>query len=238
MFSVISFCLIFFQFNSGIVLIEFKLYISTTLSSLATWIASMNPIKLSNETLINLLNNGGYAIISAERNPALASSEFDLTDNIIRERLGNLSTDITNIYLYSNVLGMYDESQENSFLVVLHNILSDQERTTICKLGEKYNQDSVIYVKQASPVIQQMIYTTGPLNGTYIEGQGYKILSANVTDNYSSVHLCPNNTLTFTLNFDYEQMITTDNKKIKTQELIRHHARNRVFNRLRQSIKP
>lgn len=185
----------------------------------------MNPITFSNLTLINLLNNGGYAIISSERHSALAS----------RERLGNLSTDLTNIYLYSNVLGMYDESRENSFLVILHNISPDQERTTIFKLGEKYNQDSVIYVKQASPVIQQLIYTTGPLNGTYVEGQGYKILSGNVTDNYSSVHLCPNETLTFTLNFDFEQMITSDKKKIKTQQLIHHHARNRIFNRLQQS---
>jgi len=197
----------------------------------------MNPITFSNLTLINLLNNGGYAIISADRNPALPSSEFDLTDEIIRERLGNLSNDLTNIYLYANVLGMYDESRENSFLVILHNTSPDKERTTIYKLGEKYNQDSVIYVKQASPVIQQLIYTTGPLNGTYVEGQGYKILSANVTDNYTSVHLCPNDVLTFTLNFDFEQMITPNNIKTKTQQLIHHHARNRILNRVRQSTR-
>jgi hypothetical protein len=198
----------------------------------------MNPIAFSNLTLINLLNNGGYAIISAGRNPALSTSELDLTDEIIQERLGNLSTDLTNIYLYSNVLGMYDESRENSFLVIFHNTSPDQERITIYKLGEKYNQDSVIYVKQASPVIQQLIYTTGPLNGTYVEGQGYKILSTNVTDNYSSVRLCPNDVLTFTLNFDFEQMITPPhNIKTKTQQLIHHHARNRILNRVRQSTK-
>jgi hypothetical protein len=192
----------------------------------------MNPITFPNLTLINLLNNGGYAIISAGRNPA---SELDLTNEVIRERLGNLSTDLTNIYLYSNVLGMYDGYRENSFLVILHNNSPDQERTKICQLGEKYNQDSVIYVKQASPVIQQLIYTTGPLNGTYVEGQGYKILSPNATDNYSSVRLCPNDVLTFTLNFDFEQMITAHNSKTKTQQLIRHHAHNRLLNRLRQS---
>ena len=79
-----------------------------------------------------------------------------------------------------------------SSFIIIHRI---QERTIIYQLGEKYNQDSVIYVKQASPVIQQLIYTTGPLNGTYVEGQGYKILSGNVTDNYSSVQLCPNDVL-------------------------------------------
>ncbi|UJR08617.1 hypothetical protein I4U23_012876 [Adineta vaga] len=195
-----------------------------------TWISSMNPITFSNTTLINLLNNGGYAIISAGRNPSLSSNEFILTDVMIQESLGNLSNDLTNTFLYSNVLGKYDGAIEDSFLVVLHNQSPDQERTIIYELGEKYHQDSVIYVKQASPVLQQLIYTTGPLNGTYIEGEGFKILSGNVTDNYSNVHLCPNDVLTFTLNFDFEHMITRDNSRIKTQQLLEHHARNRILN--------
>lgn len=197
----------------------------------------MNPITFSNLTLINLLNNGGYAIISAGRNPAASFGEFDLTDEIIQQRLGNLSTDLTNIYLYSNVLGMYDEYRENSFLVILHNNSPDQERAIIYHLGEKYNQESVIYVKQALPVIQQLIYTTGPFNGTYVEGQGYKILSTNVTDNFSRVRLCPNDTLTFTLNFNFEQMMTAPKNKTKTQHLIQHHANNRILNRIRQSTR-
>lgn len=192
----------------------------------------MNPITFSNVTLIHLLNNGGYALISAERNP---TNELHLTDEIVQERLGNLSTDLTNIYLYSNILGKYDGATENSFLVVLHNESPDEERKTICQLGEKYHQDSVIYVKQALPVIQQLIYTTGPLSGTYVEGQGYEILPTNVTDNYSNVQLCPDDALTFTLNFDFEQMITEHNNKTKTQQLIQHHARNKILNQWRES---
>jgi hypothetical protein len=197
----------------------------------------MNPITFSNLTLINLLNKGGYAIVSAERNPALSSNELNLSDGIFQERLGNLSDDITNIYLYSNVLGKYDGAMENSFLIILHNNSPDQERSVIYQLGEKYNQDSVIYVKQASPVIQQLIYTTGPLNGTYVEGQGYEILSANTTDNYSSVRLCPNDVLTFTLNFNFDYMVTANSNRIKTQQLFQHHARNKMVNRLRQSTR-
>ena len=195
----------------------------------------MNPISFSNSTLINLLNTGGYAIISAGHNPILSSGELVLTDEIIRERLGNLSIDLTNLYIYSNVLGMYDESLENSFLVVLHNSSPHKERATICRLGEKYNQDSVIYVKRASPVIQQLIYTSGPLNGSYVEGQGYTILPANVTDNYSSVRLCPNATLTFSLNFDFNYMFTAPNTKRRTDQLIHHHACNRARNQMRRS---
>ena len=189
----------------------------------------MNPISFSNSTLINLLNIGGYAIISAGHNPTLSSGVH------VRERLGNLSTDLTNHFLYSDVLGMYDESLENSFLVVLHNNSPDKERATICRLGEKYNQDSVIYVKRALPVIQQLIYTTGPLNGTYVEGQGYRILPANVTDNYSSVRLCHNTTLIFSLNFDFNYMFTAPNTKRRTEQLIHHHARNRARNQIHRS---
>ncbi|CAF0996797.1 unnamed protein product [Adineta ricciae] len=202
-----------------------------------TWISSMNPTTFANTTLINLLNNGGYAIISGDRNPALSIDEFHLSDGAIQERLGNLSNDLTNTFLYSSVLGVYDGASENSFLVVLHNKSPEQERTIICQLGEKYHQDSVIYVKQASPVIQQLIYTSGSLNGTYVEGEGYKILSSNVTDNYSSVRLCPNDVLTFTLNFNFEQMIARNNSRTKTREVIEHHARNRMFNQRRKSAK-
>ncbi|CAF1252044.1 unnamed protein product [Adineta steineri] len=215
----------------------FRFNLFQTYFLIATWTSLMNPIVLSNKTLINLLNNGGYAIISAEHNPNLSNNEFGLTDEAIQERLGNLSTDLTNKYLYSNVLGVYDGASEYSFLVILHNDLPDRERALIYRLGEKYNQDSVIYVKQALPVVQQLIYTTGPLNGTYVEGQGYKILTTDVTDNYSSVQLCSNVTLTFTLNFDFEQMITNNNTKTKTQQLIKHHAQNRMRNQLRKSIR-
>ena len=197
-------------FDSMLILLLFTHYNS------ATWISSMNPTNFSNSSLINLLNKGGYAIISADRNPSASSGDFNLTDEIINQRLGNLSDDLTNQFLYSNVLGTYDGLHENSFLVVLHNTLPDEERSIICELGAKYNQESVIYVKQAIPVVQQLIYTTGPFNGTYVDGEGYRILSENVTDNYSRVQLCPRDDLTFTLNFNF------------TEELLRHHILNRA----------
>lgn len=190
----------------------------------------MNPISVSNSTLINLLNKGGYALISAGRNPSAKSGDFHVTDETINERLGNLSTDLTNSFLYSNVDGMYDGLQEKSFLVVLRNISPEQERTTMCELGAKYNQESIIYVKQATPVVQQLIYTTGPFNGTYVEGEGYRILPANVTDNYSRVRLCPTSELTFSLNFHFgEMVVSADGRRMQTQELIGHHAQNRLL---------
>ena len=190
----------------------------------------MNPTVLSNTTLLRFLDSGGYAILSADRNPALEIGEVTLTSDIFQERLGNLSNDLTNVYLYANILGSYDGAKEESFFVVLHDKSPAEERRSIFQLGEKYHQDSVIYVKRAKPVVQELIYTTGPLSGTSVEGQGYEILSGNITDNYSSVSLCPNGTVMFTLNFDFHQMVTADGVRTKSSLLVQHHARNRVRN--------
>ena len=78
--------------------------------------------------------------------------------------------------------GVYDDGAEKSFLLVLHNISPKKEREKLLRLGEKYNQDSIIYVQ---PTIQLLIYTTG----RYVEGKGYQKLSVNTTDNYSRLEL-------------------------------------------------
>ena len=190
----------------------------------------MNPTVLSNATLLQFLDSGGYAILSADRNPALETCEVSITGDMLQQRLGNLSNDLTNVYLYANILGTYDGAKEESFFVVLHDLSHAEERQRIFELGEKYHQDSVIYVKRAKPVVQELIYTTGPLSGASVEGQGYKILSGNITDNYSSVNLCPEGTVMFTLNFDFNQMVSADGARTKSSLLIPHHARNRVRN--------
>ena len=180
-------------------------------SSLAAWLSSLNPLSVSRPTLIHLLDTGGYAMLSAAP-----------------ERLANLSSDLTDLYLYSNILGVYDGTQENSLLVVLQNDRPADERALLYQLGVKYQQESIIYVQQSSPVIQQLIHTTGPFSGTYVEGEGYQILCGNTTENYSRVQLCPNDVLTFTLNFNFQEMIiASDQRRIRTQLLVEHHARNR-----------
>jgi hypothetical protein len=182
----------------------FLLFACCSTFSLASWLSPLNPLGVSRSTLLHLLDTGGYAMLSADA-----------------ARLANLSSDLTDLYLYSNILGMYDGTQENSFLVVLQNERPADELSLLYQLGEKYQQESIIYV-------QQLIYTTGPFSGTYVEGQGYRILCGNTTENYSRVQLCPTDVLTFTLNFDFEQMIVAaDQRRIRTQMLVEHHARKR-----------
>ncbi len=62
-----------------------------------------------------------------------------------------------------------------------------EELEEIVALGEKYNQDSIIYVKQSRPIIQQLIYTIERYQERYVEGKGYEKLPSNVTDNYVQI---------------------------------------------------
>lgn len=168
-------------------------------------------------------------MISAGRNNKMPSDR-NLSDETIHARTVNLSIDLTNTFIYSSIFGVYNGDNETSFLVVLHNISPEIERTKFIQLGQKYHQESIIYVKRAVPTIQQFIYTTGEFSGKYVEGQGYKVLFANVTDDYSEVNLCPDSVFKFTLNFDFE-IVFVGKTRIKTRELIDHHNDYIINNR-------
>ncbi|CAF3052747.1 unnamed protein product [Rotaria sp. Silwood2] len=200
--------------------------------SKGTWTSIINPITYSQSAVERLLNEGGYVMISAGRNNKMPSDR-NLSDDTIQERTVNLTIDLTNLYAYSSMIGVHNGDNETSFFVILHNVSPDVERTTFIQLGQKYNQESIIYVKRAIPTIQQFIYTTGEFSGKYVEGLGYKILTTNVTDDYSELTLCPNNLFKFTLNFDFEIMMMGKLRK-KTRQLIDHHTNYILANKQRQ----
>lgn len=195
------------------------------------WISIVNPVTFSLTAVELLLNCGGYALISAGRNPSIPSDVI-LTDEVIQQRTDNLTADLRNIFLYTSILGVYDGRTKTSFFIILHNKSPDQERAAIMALGTKYNQETIIYVKKSTPTIQQLIHTTGEYKGKYVQGQGYEKLLGNETDNYSKLQACPNSSYTFTLNFNFETMIT-GRTAIQTRELIEHHANNRLINQKR-----
>ncbi|CAF1274885.1 unnamed protein product [Didymodactylos carnosus] len=171
-----------------------------------TWTSIINPITYSQSAVQRLLNEGGYVLISAGRNNKMPSDR-NLSDETIQERTVNLTIDLTNLYIYSTMVGVYNGDKETSFFVTLHNVSPDEERAAMIKLGQKYNQESIIYVKKATSTIQQFIYTTGEFKGKYVERQGYKVLSTDVTDDYSQSQLCPDGRFTFSLNFDFGTII-------------------------------
>jgi hypothetical protein len=197
-------------------------------------VSVLNPITYSRITVQHLLNRGGYAILSAGRN---LPSERNLSDDTIQQRTANLIADLTYTFVYSSIFGMYNGANETSFFITLHNTSPNKERAEIIKLGKKYNQESVIYTKQATPTIQQFIYTTGNFSGGYVIGEGYiehSEDSTNTTDNYSRMQLCSNASFTFTLNFDFKHLII-GRTTIETQQLIDHHTKNRMTNQQYQN---
>ncbi|CAF3454939.1 unnamed protein product, partial [Rotaria sp. Silwood2] len=114
-------------------------------------------------------------------------SDRNLSDDTIQERTINLTIEFTNLYAYSSMLGVYNGDNETSFFVVLHNVSPNAERSAFIQLSHKYNQEAIIYVKRATPTIQQFIYTTGEFSGKYVEGQGYEVLITNATNDYSEL---------------------------------------------------
>ncbi|CAF3523483.1 unnamed protein product [Rotaria sp. Silwood1] len=199
-----------------------------------TWTSIINPMTYSQSAVERLLSEGGYVLISAGRNNKMPS-DHNLSDATIQERTVNLTIDLTNLYAYSSMMGVYNGDNETSFFVILHNVSPDMERAIFIQLGHKYNQESIIYVRRATPTIQQFIYTTGEFSGKYVEGQGYKVLTTNVTDDYSELKLCPDSIFIFTLNFDFEIMIMGKTRK-KTRQLIDHHTNYILANRQRQKF--
>ncbi|CAF0927302.1 unnamed protein product [Adineta steineri] len=195
------------------------------------WVSVLNPITFSQNTIEHVLNDGGYAILSAGRNPA-TWTDLQLNDKTIQKRSEQLVDDIKDTYVYSPVIGVYDGGIETSFFILLHNDSPDDELEDLIQLGKKYNQDSIIYVRKDKPTIEQLIYTSGHYQGRHVEGTGYQKLPFNVTDNYSKVKLCSNMTFTFTLNFNFKYMFI-DKLRIRTNQLIDHHNRNHEANKER-----
>ncbi|CAF1491749.1 unnamed protein product [Adineta steineri] len=183
-----------------------------------TWIKKSTDPTYTSKAFLYILNHGGYAILSAGRNP-YDPYDFYLNDSAINYRREQLHNDlIEHSYLFSTIRGVYDGIEEISFLVSLFNS-SLEQIYEIVKFGIKYNQESVIYVGQErhqSLVEQQLIYINGKFNGTYISGNGYKIFSSSSStiDNYSEIDVCPNNKFSFTLKFDFSYLYKDNRQRL------------------------
>ncbi|CAF1601308.1 unnamed protein product [Didymodactylos carnosus] len=129
------------------------------------------------------------------------SEDMNLTDSAIVRRTEQLIQELKRRnYIYSLLDGVYD-GLETSFFVILDKLDRHKtDRKHFLKLGRKFNQDSIIYVRdinQESLIVQQLIYTIGKYENKYIVGKGYQKLSPIDTDNYSTIKLCPNETFKF-----------------------------------------
>ena len=159
-------------------------------------------------------------------------TDLYLSDSMIEQRTMKLIDDIQDTYVYSSVIGSYDGGIEQSILLILHNESPKSELQELIQLGEKYNQDSIIYVKKSTPPVQKMVYTTGDYRGRHVRGTGYEKPLPNMTDNFSRIQLCSNGTFEFMLNFNFKYMYR--NKiPFRTDQLVNYHRKNQEANKHR-----
>jgi hypothetical protein len=147
-------------------------------------------VKLKKEDLKKTLDDGHYSILSAGRNYRdEKESKMQPTDSYFHDRTLALRDDLEKSGVkYTEVVGVYD-SLEPSFMV-LHNYEKDfDEKTarnymvhhngvndkhvmkTVNRLGQKYNQDSVLHSLKGR---NTMVFTTGEHRGKHCSGKGWK----------------------------------------------------------------
>lgn len=156
-------------------------------------------VALSTAELSRAIKHGRYAIVSAGRNNK-SPADANLTDEQINARSDSLEQDLVRAgYMYSPGMGKYQGATEDAFLVMAH----EAETKDIIAMGKKYNQDSVIIGDKGQ---QQMIFTTGPNIGQAFAGAGMEELDDSVTDNYTKMQTADGELVTYSLNFDFDNM--------------------------------
>lgn len=163
-----------------------------------------NYIKLDRKNLHKVLSNGHFTIISAGRNGKdTREKDMEATDPFFHERHEKLRADLeANGLAYTEAIGHYD-NPESSFIVihdgttltpktsksvmVHHRDDADakRQRRVLAELGEKYNQDSVLFGSEGK---NDILFTTGERKGKKCGGKGWKETPA-ATNYYTDVEL-------------------------------------------------
>lgn len=147
--------------------------------------------KPTRQEALDILEVGRFAIVSAGKNPNL---EKDMTPEAAAERHEQLRKRLVEEgFQFTQVLGQY-EGPEDSFLVWIH----DADRETANKLGEEFNQDSVIYGENG---VYEMHYTTGDRKGTVEEVTEPPSDASDWDDYYTEIPLADGSTYRFNINF-------------------------------------
>lgn len=150
-------------------------------------------ISLELREIILLLENGVIGLMSAGRNPE-NSKDMVLSDIAITNRHESLRADLIRLgFRFIPTKGKYGGEPEDSFMVMIPDIA----RKDLQFLGEKYNQDSVIYSDHNK---NEMIFTTGKNKGLRHEGTGFEVLSDDAKDFYTEIDT-PHGKKKFTLSF-------------------------------------
>lgn len=169
----------------------------------------------SPEELEVILKDSKYSLVSAGANtkdtPA-GRADAGKSKEFFKERHASLKDDLEKGgYQFTEVLGKYG-AVEDSFLVMAH----DANRKDMIALGEKYNQDSIIYAENGR---QEMIYTTpsyferelpygvvqrvpAPKGSAHV-GERFQNIPSLQSDFYTQVKLGKGTVARFSLEFDF-----------------------------------
>ncbi|VVB58129.1 Phage Mu protein F like protein [Candidatus Anstonella stagnisolia] len=163
-------------------------------------------IHFNDENEIKLvLEHGHYGLISAGRNPN-SPADKNLSIEQLKQRSQRLKADlITKGYMFTPVIGKYGEI-EDSFLIMAH----DPDEKDLAELGMKYNQDSVILVREKK---NQMIYTSGENINRKVIGLGYTPVGQDAADYYTEITLANGKKIRFTLGFDFSKQEGSQEEK-------------------------
>jgi hypothetical protein len=143
-----------------------------------------------------LLADGVVGIVSAGKNPKL---EKEMTKEQEKKRHEELRSDLKDKGLmHMQVVGMY-EGLEDSFMVFTPEV----KREELVEMGEKYNQDSVIFTNKGK---NEMIFTTGDDKGKHHPGEGFKARGNNAKDYYTEYVTEDGKKRRFQLQFEWGEL--------------------------------
>ena len=185
-------------------------------------------VKLSKDELTTVLKQGKYALVSAGINPA-DEKDAKLSSPEVTQRYKALKDDLkAGGFSFSKVTGVYGD-REDSFLVMAHDI----DREEVIKLGEKYNQDSVIYGENGK---QEMHYTVGKNTGKAHLGTGYE--DATGKEDFYTMVDTPEGQIKFALNFNMDEL--TDLKEFAKgmiQSLLKSGVNPKIIRKVIEDLK-
>lgn len=156
-------------------------------------------IKLNESELKILFEKGKVMIISPGLNPN-DENEVKSGQEAFEKRKDEMEKEfVQNGFTFIKANGKYEGFEEGSYVVLVPEI----EKKEAMKLGEKYNQDSIVYIENGK---NNLIYTVGDKKGKQYGGEGFKKEDSSKEDNFSQVFLKNGKKMKFNLSFDFSNL--------------------------------
>ena len=152
-------------------------------------------IFFSKEKMKDIFDNGHFSVISSGKNSEIEGD--DLPDEYFVKRHEQLKNDLEAMKIpFTECMGKYKGGSENSIIIphdyfiletkdknfmVHHKDGTKEEYDAIDKLGEKYNQQSVLHGNKSR---FDMHFTTGSKKGKICGGNGWREIEPSEEDEY------------------------------------------------------